>query len=143
MDKDGGLKGVFRSKLTDIHWQAIESPITGAGTPDMNGCAEDTGEFWVENKRCDANAVPIDSFQVGWHERRIRMGGRTFLAVRLLATAGPRKGGARDELYLYRGEDIRLVFLNGLRGALPMYSGVGGPSKWDWKKVRQILRKLR
>lgn len=142
MTKDGDLRSIFRSRMPDIHWQPIESPVTASGIPDVNGCHEDTGEFWIEYKRCSANAVGIDKFQVAWHERRCRSGGRTFLAVRLIATEGPRRE-TRDELWVFHGTAIRRVFLGGLRGAHALYRGVGGPARWDWAAVRQILRSMR
>ena len=137
MDKDGGLKVIFRAHLPEFHWQAIESALTGAGTPDTNYCHSGV-EGWIEYKRAEANRVVIDKFQVAWHERRLRAGGRVFLAVRLLASAGPRRGEARDELFLYRGSDTRRVFLEGLR-IEPLVHSAGGPARWNWMNIQNTL----
>lgn len=128
---------MFRKHLPDVHWTSIESPVTGAGIPDSNGCADGV-EFWVEHKRATALAVGLSKFQVAWHLRRRRAGGRTFIAVRLLASAGPRKGGPRDELFLYSGSDCKLVFDQGLR-VHPLLHCTGGPGRWDWVRIRSIL----
>ena len=142
MHKDGGLRDVFRKYLVPagFDFQPIESSITGAGIPDMNVCHPDCGEVWVENKRASSNGVGIDPFQVSWHERRNRRGGRTFLAVRLLTVAGPRKGSPRDELFLFPGTAIRGVFLGGLSSSAPAYHGTDGPAKWDWEAIINILK---
>lgn len=135
MDKDGGLRTLFRKHLPAIHWVSIESSLTGAGIPDANGCWAGS-EFWIEYKQCSANAVAIAPFQVAFAERRARAGGWTYLAVR-------RINRAADELYLYSGRDVRAVHDRGLAGASPLYLGGGGPSKWNWERVEQILLKLR
>lgn len=137
MTTDGGLRGIFRVKLPHVHWTPIETGLTASGVPDMEGCLRGR-QFWVENKLADAYAVGIDSFQIAWHERRARAGGRTFLAVRLTATAGPRKGAARDELFMYRGARIREVYHKGLR-VFPLLHLTGGPSDWDWDRVEEVL----
>lgn len=126
MTKDGGLRELFRQHLPDIHWVSIESPLTGAGIPDVNGCLG--REFWIEFKQCSANAVRIDKFQVAWNERRHRAGGLTFLAVR-----------QKERLYLFRGQDIRAIFLYGLRGADPLLVTSDGVSTWDWPAVKRLL----
>lgn len=128
MVKDGNLRALFREHLrAGIHWTSIESAITGAGIPDLNGCGCGV-EFWIEMKQTTANKVRIDPFQVSWAERRMRAGGRTFLAVRKI-----------NSLYLYRGEVIRRVFLHGLSGAKPLLLCDGGPPRWDWGCIRKIL----
>jgi hypothetical protein len=137
MNKDGDLRNMFRSKLTEFHWVSIESTLTGAGIPDANYCYNGY-EGWVEFKRASATAVAIDKLQVAYHERRARVGGHTFLAVRLFSEAGPRRGAARDELFIYRGTDIRQVFLNGLR-ITPIHHSLGGPSRWNWSEIKNIL----
>ena len=39
----------MRTNLPQIHLQRIETGMTGAGVPDVNGCAKGK-EFWVELK---------------------------------------------------------------------------------------------
>lgn len=96
-------------------------------------------EGWIELKRAEANAVDITPEQVGWAERRLRAGGRVFLAVRQQSTAGPRKGPARDVLWLFRGSATRLVKEHGLAGATPLGQWVGGPAAWQWTVVEKYL----
>jgi hypothetical protein len=126
MYKDGDLRNIFRSHLPEIHWTSIESAVTGAGIPDANGCYRGI-EFWIEFKKADAIKVRIDKFQVSWHERRARAEGRTFLAVR-----------RRDELFLYKGSDIRQVFLDGLNVS-PLLFCDKGPANWNWRRINAIL----
>lgn len=129
MYKDGNLRPLFRQNLRDgIHWQAIESPVTGSGVPDTNYCGGGV-EGWIEFKKCESNKVRIDPFQVSWHEARIRHGGRTFLAVR-----------KQEELHLYSGSSIRDVFIYGLK-TKPLLHCFGGASRWDWPAVRNLLIK--
>lgn len=123
---DGGLRPIFRKHLPQVHWQSVETGLTGKGVPDSNGCYLGR-EFWVEYKKCGAIKVRIDPFQVAWHERRCRAGGRTFLAV-----------GREDQLHLFRGEQIREVFDRGLRVRAPVFL-CGGPSAWDWNLILKFL----
>lgn len=126
--KDGGLRPLFHEHLrAGIHWQSIETAITGSGVPDDNYCGHGR-EGWIEYKVTDGNKVKIRPMQVAWHERRMRAGGRTFLAVRKI-----------NSLYLYRGEVIRRVFLHGLSGTKPLLLCDGGPPRWDWGCIRKFL----
>jgi len=74
--------------------QRIEN-VAGAGTPDVNGCA-DGHEYWVELK-VNRNKKPIDQSmpntkdgvmglleqsQYPWHNRRVRNGGKVFVLVK-------------------------------------------------------------
>lgn len=139
MSIDGGLRKIFRKKLPDIDWTSIETGGTGKGIPDSNGC-KNGREFWIEYKLTDAWAVGLEPEQVGWLTRRARFGGRVFVAVRRKTTAGPRKGGAVDELWLYRGSDSRELKALGIKdGPTPLFTTSGGPSKWNWSAIRQAL----
>lgn len=136
---DGGLRQIFQKHLPKIHWQSIETLI-GRGTPDMNGCLSGQ-EFWIENKLTSGWAVNFEIGQVAWHERRLRAGGRTFVAVRRLANSGPRKGAACDELWLFYGYDIRQLEAEGLKDLRFKTAGwfEGGPAKWYWDTIQGIL----
>ena len=135
---DGNLRQLLQNHLPMIHWQSIETLI-GRGTPDMNGCL-DGQEFWIENKATSGWTVTFETGQVAWHERRFRAGGRTFIAVRRQAIAGPRRGEAVDELWLFRGQEARAVSLDGLKGKQPIV-GIwhGGPARWDWGAIKGHL----
>lgn len=136
---DGGLRQIFQKHLPKIHWQSIETLI-GRGTPDMNGCLSGQ-EFWIENKLTSGWAVNFEIGQVAWHERRLRAGGRTFVAVRRQANSGPRKGAACDELWLFYGYDIRQLEAEGLKDLRFKTAGwfEGGPAKWYWDTIQGIL----
>lgn len=135
---DAGLRKLFSDHLIGGHWQSIESGSTGKGIPDQEYCFPKNKSGWIEHKQTSANAVKIDPEQVGWIERRVRMGGRVFLAVRKRCAAGPRREAA-DELHLFYGRDIRAVFLQGLNGATAIGRWPGGPAKWDWNTVKKVI----
>lgn len=136
---DGGLWGVISERMRHVHFQRIETGGTGRGIPDVNGCLGGV-EVWLELKATDAWSVGIRPEQIGWAERRLRAGGRVFLATRRRTEGGPRKGAAVDELWIHRGQDIRHVSDLGLRGGPPplLVSG-GGPSVWPWPTVEKLL----
>ncbi len=136
---DGGLRPLFRQYLPDLHWQSIETAVTGAGVPDSNYC-RDGCEGWVEFKQTKAWAVQVAPAQVGWIERRIRAGGHVFVAVRRQSHGGPRTTPC-DELYLYHGRAIRDLRVGGIKAATAalILTNAGGPSNWNWGLVRQSL----
>ena len=141
-DKDGGLRPLFRERLVSgIDWQSIESALTGGGIPDLNAKPRGAPEFWLELKQTKEWAVTLEPDQVGWMTRRIRYGGRAFIAVRRRCTAGKRRVAA-DDLYLIRGSFAREAKRGGLRGLPPaalLGTWPGGPSGWDWQAVRSLL----
>lgn len=135
---DGNLGQLFQKHLPEVHWQRIET-LVGRGTPDLNGCLWGR-EFWIENKLTSGWTVNFEIGQTAWAERRARAGGRTFVAVRRIATAGPRRGAACDEMWLFRGQEARQLEAEGLKGQQPIIGcWSGGPAKWDWDKIRKVL----
>jgi hypothetical protein len=138
LSNDGGLRQLFQRHLRTWHWQSVETFSTGQGVPDLNYCVMGI-EGWIELKRAEANAVSITPEQVGWAERRLRAGGRVFLAVRQQTTQGPRKGPASDVLWLFRGSSTRLVKEYGLMGATPLGRWENGPTQWQWTVVEKYL----
>lgn len=130
---DGDLRKLFITNIERVHWQAIETGSTGKGIPDLNGCASGH-ELWIEMKKADHWAVEIRPEQVAWIERRVRNGGRCFVAARR----------AREELWLMapgaarhlatRGESLRTLPVGLLIG-----KWAGGPRLWDWRAVRAAL----
>lgn len=136
---DGKLRQIFRQHLPEFHWQAIESGFTGRGIPDANYCLNGI-EGWVENKRTSGWVVNISPEQVGWHMRRARAGGVTFIAVRRQNIT--RVTGPVDQLWLYDGGDIEILRDVGIRaGPEPLVFTEGGPAKWNWKKISEALLK--
>lgn len=135
---DGGLRQLFQKNITQAHWQGIETWSTGQGVPDMNGCLNGA-DFWIENKLTNGWAVHFEFGQVAWIERRVRAGGRAFVAVRRQAAAGPRRGAATDELWLYAGSKARLLSEKGLKNCRPLGLWAGGPAAWRWDQVVALL----
>lgn len=139
MTIDGGLRPLFRQKLPTIHWVSIETGGTGRGIPDSNGC-RDGNEFWVEFKQTKTHSVGLRPEQVAWLMRRSRVGGSCFVAVRCRTEAGPRRGPARDELWLFRGSDAVELKQDGLNCCLHLGVWEGGPANWCWAEIeRQLL----
>lgn len=135
---DGGLSGILREYMPEVHWQRIETGGTGRGIPDLNGCM-DSCESWCELKATEAWAVVIRPEQVAWAERRARAGGRVFLITRRMVSSGPRRKAA-DEVWIHRGSDMRGVSMHGLKdGPAPIYRGEGGPANWLWPVIEEIL----
>jgi hypothetical protein len=138
MSTDGGLRRIFAEHLPMFHFQSVETGGTGRGIPDTNFCG-DGAEGWLEFKATDGWRVTIAPEQVAWAERRLRAGGRVFLAVRRKASAGPRRGAAVDTLYLYSGAKIRPLAGHAITDVLRLGQWEGGPAQWDWEAVRKLL----
>ena len=141
---DGGLRALFRTNLMSFgfHCQSIETGGTGLGVPDLNYCCNGR-EGWAEFKLTKVWAVDLRVEQVGWLLARHRAGGRVFIGVRRKCAAGPRKAAA-DELWLIGGESAAEVKEFGLAGngrvcTLGVWSG--GPKRWNWEEIKDILIK--
>ena len=146
---DDGLRGIFRRHLPDLMWTTIECGPVSPGVADSNYLASGGAEGWVEHKATDAWAVKFRDYQVPWLERRARLGGRVWVAVRRRHAGGPRRGPAVDELWMVPGglagalarEGLAALAL-GLRDTHPSNTGGrwhGGPARWDWDAVRAAL----
>jgi hypothetical protein len=142
MSDDGRLKQLLPQNLVrDIDWQRIESSLTGGGIPDLNAKPRAAPEFWVEAKQTKEWAVTLRPDQVGWALRRIRHGGRVFIAVRRHCEAGKVRPAA-DELWLIRGSFAKEAKRGGLRALPPAALAgrwPGGPTSWNWAEVRSLL----
>jgi hypothetical protein len=138
MSVDGGLRPLFAKRLPEAHWQAVETWAIASGVPDANYCFPGGIEGWIEFKLTKGDRVGIRPQQVAWVERRCRVGGRTWLIVRKKHGAGPRRI-AVDTLFLYRGENMRAVLLNGL-SERPAAKWDGGIAQWDWAEIKGFLR---
>jgi hypothetical protein len=139
---DGGLRSLFNKHLPTVDGQSVETAMTGGGVPDWNYCV-DGREGWVEMKKTDGWAVEVRADQVGWIERRVRHGGRVLVAVRRKLAAGPRRGPAVDELWLFHGRAIRSIKERGLVAPYPPdHFGTwgGGPAAWDWDAVLRAMK---
>ena len=135
---DGGLRLLFRQRILGVDWVSIESGITGAGIPDLNFCYKAI-EGWIECKQTPGHTVTLDRMQVGWIARRVRNGGRVWIAVRQKAPAGPRRV-ARDVLWIIPGHGAALAKEHGLHANIDgMEDYHGGPSKWPWQAIASKL----
>ncbi len=135
---DDGLRALIRTHLPAAHWTTVESGALSPGTPDLEGCLDGVVS-WVECKATSGWRVHLRPAQVGWHTRRARAGGRSFVAVRRRAAAGPRRGAAVDELWVLVGRAAPLLLDAGINAPSlePLLLGrtVGGPARWDWPRV--------
>lgn len=141
---DDGLRPIFKSNLERMrfHCQSVETGGTGSGVPDTNYC-RDGVEGWIEYKATSGWTVDLRPEQIGWVERRVRCGGRVWIAVRRRHDGGPRRGPPCDELYMFPGALVRPARLEGLRStrlAADLFGPLdGGPSRWDWDAVAALL----
>lgn len=154
---DDGLRPIFKShlELLGFHMQSVETGGTGQGIPDTNFCVNDPAhcppigrtfsgiEGWVEYKSTSGWTVDLRPEQIGWIERRVRVGGRVLIAVRRRHGGGPRLGRPVDELHLLPGRVARLARIGGLRAPEVLEAALGrwcgGPSRWDWDRVAEAL----
>lgn len=130
---DGGLWGEISKHVGYHHFQRIESTLTGNGIADVNYLLEGGTEGWIELKKSDHWAVGMRPEQIGWHLRRARLGGRTFIAVR----RAPKR---EDELWLIPGREVSWLAKNGLRTVSTKWRlGREGPKNWDWAAFLEVL----
>ena len=133
---DDGLRPLFRTNVLG-DWVTIESGLTDQGIPDSQCCIAGS-EFWLEYKSTRGWAVRLRPEQIGWHLRRQRHGGRTFIACRRRVEAGKRRGAA-DTIFLFPGRYAEKLASGGLRLTPPIYVGNGGPSCWNWAEIARLL----
>lgn len=135
---DGGLRGLFRKNIPEFQWSAIETGITISGVPDDEYCSQGV-QGWIEYKLTDNYSIkktPRTKFQIAWHSRRAREGGRSFIVVRRQHDGGPRKGPAVDELWLFRGSDVKQLYTEGLSAVVPLERF---EKEWHWRTIRRTL----
>jgi Holliday junction resolvase len=127
---DGELRKIFRKHLAPRGFDlaSIETGGSEGGVPDMNGCRGGV-EFWCEMKRAEHWRCKIRPAQVGWIERRLRAGGRVFIAVRRDDT----------ELWLYHGAAIRRLTDTRLDMVPSLGHWSGGAARWDWDLIEGML----
>ena len=81
MPKESLLWKQLRDNLPKVHWQRIETGITGAGVPDVNGCL-DGKEVWVELKRVKGRQIGLRPMQIAWLATRTKYGGRCYVLAK-------------------------------------------------------------
>lgn len=137
MKQDGGLGKLFQDNIREAHWQRIESPLTGGGIPDLNGCMNGV-EVWIENKKAKHWKVKFEQFQIGWAERRVRAGGNYFLAVRQILN--PKRGTPEDNLWLFKADALRRIEEHGLPViTAPVSYGYVWRGDWDWPRIAELV----
>ena len=127
MAKEKNLWLLLRSNLPQIHLQRIETGMTGAGVPDVNGCAKGK-EFWVELKEIHSgNKITLRPMQISWIAKRAMHGGQVFVLAR-------------------KNNEIKLFHVDGLEGIKELVKG-GFKSKalltltipYDWEALNTAL----
>jgi len=140
---DANLRKIFQKHLPEAHWQAIESWSTGQGVPDSEYCFPKGASGWIENKKTSANklASPLSPQQIAWIERRHRVGGRVFIAVRRQTTKAVSQmhNQCDDEIYLFSGANVRLLAAKGVLWTPFLACHARGPAKWNWDNIKAIL----
>tara|TARA_R110000824_G_scaffold79504_5_gene200243 strand:+ start:5778 stop:6167 length:390 start_codon:yes stop_codon:yes gene_type:complete len=82
MAKEKNLWLLLRENLPNIHLQRIETGMTGAGIPDVNGCGKGK-EFWIELKEIHSgNKLTLRPMQISWLAKRASYGGQVFVMAR-------------------------------------------------------------
>jgi hypothetical protein len=140
---DGDLRKKFQQFLPQFHWQSVETWSTGQGVPDANYCGFGH-EGWIEFKFTSGWKVDMRAEQIGWIERRVRAGGKVFVAVRR-KHLGSLKRKPEDELWLFSGDAARYLAKGRLDAVPPGFvhgKWSGGPSGWEWPDVRENLLRL-
>lgn len=77
------------------HLERIESPMTGAGRPDVEGCLYGH-QAWVELKIIRGGVVKISDRQAQWHTNRANAQGRSWILA---------WDNKIQTLYLWQGKD--------------------------------------
>lgn len=146
MTVDAGLRPLFRKHLPQFDWQSIETGGTGRGIPDSNYCVMGTHgighEGWIEYKSTDGYVVDLRPEQVGWIMRRVRRGGRVWIAVRRSHDGGPRRGPPVDELWIFGGGlavEARTGGLLAIENRARRWHH-GPTAGWDWGAVAGVLK---
>lgn len=82
MARERDLWLLLKNNLTDIHFQRIETGLTGSGVPDVNGCAKGK-EFWIELKEIHrGKSLTLRPMQIAWMAKRSAVGGQVFVLAR-------------------------------------------------------------
>lgn len=139
MSRDGSLRRLFQHHLPHFDWTPVETGGIVPGVPDLNGCC-DGAEVWIECKLTSTWRVKFEDFQPQWIHRRYRAGGRVWIAVRRAHDGGPRLGPPVDELHLIYGGHVLELAQGDLRcQSIATGRWAGGPSRWDWGRVDDLL----
>jgi len=127
MAKEKNLWLLLRENLPNIHLQRIETGMTGAGIPDVNGCSKGK-EFWIELKEIHSgNKLTLRPMQISWLAKRASHGGQVFVMVR-------------------KNNEIKLFHIDSLTGIKDLVKGGYSSNAlltlaipYDWKALATAL----
>lgn len=128
---DGGLRSAFKDHLKGWHFTPIETGAIVSGVPDAEYCSPGGVSGWIEFKYVSAAkglVVGLRPAQVSWIDRRVRLGGRAFIAIQ-----------RKDELFLYSGVGVKELKRDGLASQLGLLYHGHQRNGWDWDAIRGIL----
>jgi hypothetical protein len=130
IERDGGLRSIFRQHLPAAQWSSIETGATQGGVPDSEYCFPGGRQGWIEFKRIKAKSwrVVLQPAQIAWISRRVRLGGVVLIAAK-----------KDDTLYLMHGAHVHRLHDDGLQGARWAQSWSGGPRSWPWGYIARCL----
>jgi|TARA_R110002020_G_C16253905_1_gene770014 penicillin-binding protein-related factor A (putative recombinase) len=127
MAKEKNLWLLMRSNLPEIHLQRIETGMTGAGVPDVNGCAKGK-EFWVELKEVHSgNKLTLRPMQISWLAKRASHGGQVFVMAR-----------KNDIIKLYHVDSLTRV-QELMKGGFKSKALLTLEIPYDWKALNTAL----
>ena len=81
MPKEAQLWKLLRDNVPSVHWQRIETGMTGAGVPDVNGCLNGK-EVWIELKYVVGRKLGLRPMQISWLASRTRHCGDCYVLAR-------------------------------------------------------------
>lgn len=117
----------------------IETGLVTQGVPDFNYIHTNGFEGWCECKATKGMAVEMRPMQIGFHLRRYRYGGTTWIAIRRMTRGGVRSGAPVDELWMVPGQYAAELSEEGLDCGRAIFLGTGGPLAWYWSDVARLL----
>lgn len=135
---DGGLRALFKAKLPHFDWTHIETGSIAQGVPDANACYNGN-EFWIEYKLTKTDRVAFRNLQPQWIHRRVRHGGKVWIAARKKHDGGARLGKPMDTLFLFHGSRVLDIVQHGLHLSLTAGIWYNGPGCWDWQEIGETL----
>lgn len=124
---DGGLYHIIKKNCPKgIHWQRIETGMTAAGVPDLNGCYNGQ-EVWIELKCVSAGQKirSLTAYQIGWMMKRSgKAGGNCWLCILNLKEKNDPK------IVLYSASQLVFVQDMGLRCLPKLRFSIFDPEGW-------------
>jgi hypothetical protein len=111
----------IRTHIPEAHWQRIESGLTAAGVPDVNGCYLGH-EVWLELKIVRGRRVHLTPNQTNWLVKRSTYGGHCFVVAQDI----------EGKILLWAGRFAREVMEDGIRA-------LGRIDIEDWDHLKKVI----